>query len=75
LYKGGIPIERRPDFKRYRKLFKEWITWAVWNDITLDGLNDLPSAQWYLWRSKMKKWTARHLRIGYVGKGTPLALE
>ncbi|KAF5309471.1 hypothetical protein D9619_012441 [Psilocybe cf. subviscida] len=48
----------------YKQLLKKWITWAAWNDILLDGMDDLPKARWYLQRSRMERWAATNLKLG-----------
>jgi hypothetical protein len=53
---------------RYHRLLKAWISWAVWNDIPLEGLDNLPDARWYLWKSRVEKWAANYLQFGKVIK-------
>ncbi|KAF5309472.1 hypothetical protein D9619_012443 [Psilocybe cf. subviscida] len=48
----------------YKRLLKIWISWAAWNDIPLDRVDDLPKARWYLQRSRMEKWAGTHLKLG-----------
>ncbi|KAF5309487.1 hypothetical protein D9619_012437 [Psilocybe cf. subviscida] len=55
-YHGSVP--------EYRRLLRKWMTWATWNNVPLEGVDDLPKARWYLRRSRIKKWVANHLKLG-----------
>lgn len=50
--------------KHYKQLLKAWISWAVWNDVSCDGLDDLPSAQRYIWKDMAQKWAVQNFKIG-----------
>ncbi|KAF5309460.1 hypothetical protein D9619_012450 [Psilocybe cf. subviscida] len=52
------------NIQEYKQLVQKWMTWAAWNDIPLNRLDNLPKARWYFGRGKIKKWVASHLKLG-----------
>lgn len=46
------------DAERYTQLAKEWISWAISNGVSCDGLGDLPGARWYIFSSAIAKWAS-----------------
>lgn len=45
---------RTRDVHKYRRLLRDWISWAVRHEIPLGNLGYLPKARQYLWQSRMK---------------------
>lgn len=54
----------RNSVQQYNLLLQRWMLWAAWNDIPLDGVDDLPNAAWYLRRSRVEKWVVSRLGLG-----------
>ncbi|KAF5309496.1 hypothetical protein D9619_012426 [Psilocybe cf. subviscida] len=54
----------RSSIQEYNRLLQQWTSWATWNNVPLDRVDDLPKAQWYLRRSRIEKWLASCLKLG-----------
>lgn len=49
---------------RYDELIKAWISWAVSNNVSCEGLRDLPGASKYIRASALQKWAFDALTWG-----------
>ncbi|KAF5309575.1 hypothetical protein D9619_012424 [Psilocybe cf. subviscida] len=57
-------IHKEKHVQEYDALLQKWTSWAAWNNVPLDGVDDLPNARWYLRRGGVRKWAATYLNLG-----------